>query len=36
MSGNISEGERTRETPNSGKQTSGSGKGGGRGFGVTG
>ena len=34
--GNISEGDRTWETPNSGKQTRGSGRGGGRRDGVTG
>ena len=35
MSENISEGEKTGETPNSGKWTRGSGKGGGWGVGVT-
>ena len=34
--GNIREGDRTRETPNSGKQTRGNGKGGEQGVGVTG
>ena len=36
MSENISEGDKTSETPNSGKRTRGSGKGGGQGVGVTG
>ena len=34
--GNIRKGDRTRETPNSGKRTRGGGKGGGREVGVTG
>ena len=36
MSENISEDDKTLETPNSGKLTRGSGKGVGRGVGVTG
>ena len=36
MSESISEGDRTWETPNSGKQTRGSEKGGGQGVEVTG
>ena len=36
MSENNSEGDKTAETPNSGKQTRGGGKGGGQGGGVTG
>ena len=36
MMGKIREGDRTRETPNSGKRKRGSGRGGGRGDRVTG
>ena len=36
MSENISDGDKTWETPNSGKRIRGSGKGGGQGDGVTG
>ena len=36
MSENISDGDKTRDTPNSGKQTRDGGKGGGQGVGVTG
>ena len=34
--GKIREGDKTGETPNSGKQTRGGGRGGGQGVGVTG